>query len=393
MTDFSMEELRGKYDDLMDLIRRQEPTLADETFTLPISEYTDAERWKREVELLRRTPMLLGFSCDLPEPGHYWAMTRVGIPLILTRDKSGQIRLLINACRHRGATVIKEGRGQQPRFSCAYHAWTFGLDGKLLAVPENKIFGEVDKEKYGLTELAVEERGGIIWGMLTPGVPLDLDESLGAELNDLLIKHQVERFHTVEVVEMPGANWKLAFEGNCESYHFPAVHSATLGTFTYPNIMTHKKYGRHALHTTPAFGIEECDPTSRMDLERYVQMSYMLFPSTILSFASDTALGEASKTEVVSRIFMNQVLPGDTAETSMTISRTLVNAPFVGTPIEEVTRKWARGSHDAVLYEDYPIVDSSQTTLLSGAQDHFIFGRNELMIHHMHRSLHAAMGE
>lgn len=128
---------------------------------------------------------MLAFSTEFPEPGSYWAMTRVDVPMILTRLKYGEVRQFINACRHRGPKVIDEGQGKQPRFTCVHHAWTYGLDGKLLALPESRIFGDIDKNCYGLTELAVEERAGLNWGILTPGLGLDLDKFLGPEMDQL----------------------------------------------------------------------------------------------------------------------------------------------------------------------------------------------------------------
>lgn len=394
MSGFTDAELYEDYRDILDHLERAEPTMAEDILKIPVSEYTDKDRWEREVKMFRTTPMLLAFASDLPEPGSYWAMTRVGIPLLLTRLQSGEVRLFINACRHRGARVVDEGQGRQLRFTCIYHAWTFGLDGKLLALPENRIFGNVDKNDYGLTELAVEERAGIIWAVLTPGQTLNLDDFLGEELDALLRKSQFERFQSIQLVELPAANWKITYEGNLESYHFASLHAKSFASFTFPNVMTTKRLGSHLRNITPVVGIKECDPSSRADLQRYVQTSYSFFPSTIASFASDTAFGGGEKSaEVVARIFMNQVLPGDAPNTSITISRTLVSVPFVGTPIEEATRAWAHSSHETVRTEDYPVVQGTQATLLSGAQEYLTFGRNEIAIHHFHDAVRQSLGE
>lgn len=111
MIGFEHAELRSYYDELMELIARKEPTLAPDILKVPVTDYTDRERWEREVKLLRTTPMMLALSSELPEPGSYWAMTRLGVPMLLTRLKSGEVRLFINACRHRGAKVVEEGKG------------------------------------------------------------------------------------------------------------------------------------------------------------------------------------------------------------------------------------------------------------------------------------------
>jgi hypothetical protein len=396
MIGFDHAELRSYYEGLMELLARKEPTLAPDILEVPVTEYTDRDRWEREVNLLRTTPMMLALSSELPEPGSYWAMRRLGVPMILTRLKSGEVRLFINACRHRGAQVVEDGKGKQPRFTCIYHAWTYGLDGKLLALPENRIFGDVDKSCLGLTELAVEERAGLIWGMLTPGTPLGLDEYLGPQMADLLAKCRLDRFKVVNQIELPAANWKLAFEGYCESYHFISLHAKSFGSFVIPNVLQFDSFNSHTRFVTPVLGIEQnCDPSSINDLKRYVQLAFTLFPTTFFAFASDAAFaGEREAgVEPVERIFINQVLPGDSPETSITISRTVVSTDFIGTPIEHETRHWSMMTHKTVREEDYPVVQSTQETLLSGAQDHFTVGRNEIAIHHLHHTLREALGD
>lgn len=396
MIGFEHAELRSQYDAIMELLARKEPTLAPDILKVPVTDYTDRDRWEREVKLLRNSPMMLALSNELPGPGTYWAMTRIGVPLLLTRLKTGEVKLFINACRHRGAKVVEEGQGKQPRFTCIYHAWTYGLDGKLLALPENRIFGEVDKSCYGLTELAVEERAGLIWGMLTPDVPLGLDAYLGQEMTDLLAKCRLDRFKIVNQIELPAANWKLAFEGYCESYHFISLHAQSFGSFVIPNVLKFDRLHNHTQFLTPVLGIEEhCDPSSSDDLRRYVQLAFTCFPTTFFAFASDAAFtGEREVgVEPVERIFINQVLPGETPETSVTISRTVVSADFVGKPIEEETRHWSMMTHKTVREEDYPVVQSTQETLLSGAQKYLTVGRNEIAIHHLHQRLREALGD
>lgn len=394
MSGFEHAELRGYYDELMGLLAEKAPTLAPDIFKIPLTDYTDPDRWSREVDMFRTTPMILAFSTEL-EPGSYWAMTRVGIPVILTRLKSGEVRLFINACRHRGARVIEDGKGRQPRMTCIYHAWTYGLDGSLLALPENRIFGDVDKSCYGLTQLAVEERHGIIWGILTPGKPLDLDAHLGPEMSDLLAKSRLDRFQVVNQIALPAANWKLTLEGYFETYHFASLHAKSFGSFVYPNILSFAHFGRHTRFLTPALGIEKCDPSSTAELKRYVQLAFTCSPSSFFAFASDTAFSQAREagSEPVERLFINQVLPGDSPGTSITISRTMVSGDFIGTAIEAETRNWSTTTHQVVKDEDYPVVQSAQGTLGSGAQDHFTFGRNEIAIHHLHSTIRNVLGD
>lgn len=394
MQGYEYSELRTCYDQLMELLERKEPTLAPDVMKIPVEEYTDPDRWQREVEMFRTTPAMLAFSGELPEPGSHLAITRAGVSVVLTRLKTGEVRMFINACRHRGAKVVPDGAGSGPRMTCPYHAWTFGLDGKLLAIAERENFGDVDKDCLGLVALPVEERAGLIWGILTPGIKLDLDEFLGPEMSALIEKAAYHRFKLVSRVEMPAANWKLADEGYRESYHLGPLHPTTLSSFMYPSIMKFEKLGIHTRFFTPALGIKECDPSSMDDLRRNVQIAITLFPSTEISFASDTAFSaDRNGREPHTRIFSNQVWPGDSPDKSITVSRTLIDVEFVGTPMEEEIRNWAAMSHKLVREEDYPMVQTTQDSLKSGGLEYFVIGRNEIGVQHLHEALHQWFGE
>lgn len=394
MAGFEYSELLSYYNDLMELMGRKAPTLAPDVMKVPVINYTDPDRWEREVEMFRTTPVMLAFSVELAEPGSYWAMTRVGVPIILTRLKTGDVRMFINTCRHRGAKVVPDGQGKGARMTCPYHAWTYDLDGKLLSIAEREMFGDIDKNCYGLTELAVEERAGLIWGILTPGLPLDLDEFLGPEMNSLIEKFQLETFQVVNREEMPAANWKLVDEGFRESYHLPFLHANTLGSFMIPYVMKFNSVGLHTHFLTPALGIDKCDPSSFNDLKRHVQISLTMFPSTEISIASDAAFsGRGSDAEPIRKIFSNQVWPGDSPDKSLTISRTLTDTDFIGTPLEKEIRHWSTMSHQLVREEDYPLVQTAQDALKSGGQEHLTIGRNEIGVQHLHRALAMRLGE
>ncbi|WP_176599152.1 MULTISPECIES: aromatic ring-hydroxylating oxygenase subunit alpha [Sphingobium] len=393
MRGYELSELRTYYDNLIELLDRKGPTLAHDVMKIPVKEYTDPDLWQREVEMFRTTPAMLAFSGELPEPGSYLAITRAGVSVVLTRLKTGEVRMFINACRHRGAKVVPDGSGSGPRMTCPYHAWTFGLDGKLLAIAERENFGEVDKNCLGLIALPVEERAGLIWGILTPGVKLDLDEFLGPEMSEAIEKADYGRYRLASRVEMPAANWKLTDEGFRESYHLGPLHPTTLSSFMYPSIMKFEKMGLHTRFYTPALGIRECDPSSIEDLRRNVQIAVTLFPSTEISFASDTAFSSGPEgREPHTRIFSNQVWPGDAPDKSITISRTLIDVEFVGTPLEEEIRNWSANSHNLVRTEDYPMVQTTQDNLRAPGQEYFVIGRNEIGVQHLHESLHEYFG-
>ncbi len=73
-----------------------------------MQEYRDEEVWHREREVLfKRLPLLLGFTCEVSKPGDYKAVDAMGVPVLISRGKDGQLRAFINICRHRAANIVR----------------------------------------------------------------------------------------------------------------------------------------------------------------------------------------------------------------------------------------------------------------------------------------------
>src|SRR6185369_8513800 len=212
---------------------------------LPADTYTDPARWAREVEMVfKRLPLLVGFTAEMPRAGDYKAMDFVGVPLLVTRGRDGTVRAFLNVCAHRGAPVAPTGHGSAGRFTCPYHGWTYANDGKLIGIADRAKFGDIDASCRNLTQLPCEERAGLIFAVLTPGMPLDLEGFLGGMLEEL--RHfKLETWHYHGHREIAGANWKVAYDGYLEGYHFATLHSATLLPKTIPDVMQFKAYGPH----------------------------------------------------------------------------------------------------------------------------------------------------
>ena len=380
---FKPERVRPLFARMVDHVEREEPTLAADVMRIPVSDYYDRERWETEVEqIFRRKPLLLAITGELRTPGSYRAMTIAGVPILLTRLRSGEVRMFVNACRHRGVPVVPDGDGNANRFTCVYHAWTYAADGRLIGLPEQEMFGDIEKSCYGLTPLAVEERNGMIWGVLTPGVALDLDEWLG-EMGGILDNTGLEEFDIFERVELDSNNWKITWEGYIETYHFASLHKDSFSAFILPNLTVCDSFGKHFRFCVPVRGIEQfIDRESSDDeLQQYLQQSFMLFPATQLSF------GYVPPEVPVSRILMSQVFPGDTPERSKTVLRILVNRDVRGTPYEEETQRWCDVVLGTVKNEDYPVIKTIQSTLRSKGNEFFTIGRNEIGIHLMHQEI------
>ena len=107
------------------------------SLTLPQKYYTSQEMFQREQQrIFRKYWLCAGHQGRIPDPGDYFLLSIFNESLIILRDKQGQVRAFYHVCRHRGTRICEEGEG---RFSgsmqCSYHAWTYGLDGKLIGAP------------------------------------------------------------------------------------------------------------------------------------------------------------------------------------------------------------------------------------------------------------------
>ena len=198
---------------------------AVQTKTIPWSWYTDPAVLRLESErIFRRSWQYVGRQDEVAEGGSFVA-TRVGdVPVVLVRDEEGTLRAFLNVCRHRGSLVC-EGEGRRATLQCPYHAWTYGLDGKLIAAPRFSREGGRDAEDLGLVPLQVDTWGPLVF--VNPDEDsAPLDELLGdipdriAEAGVDLDRLRFLRRYEYEIA----ANWKISAENFLECYHCPVAH-------------------------------------------------------------------------------------------------------------------------------------------------------------------------
>ncbi len=227
--------------DQSDLERVQQPV--DRARGLPNPAYVSGEVF----DLERRTVFFaswtgIGFAKDIPRAGDVRPISFAGMPLLSVRDADGTVRVFQNSCRHRGMILVDTPTRTRGVIRCPYHSWGYGLDGSLKATPHvggpgvNRHAG-MDPAELGLIEFPSHVWRDVIF------VNIDGDAAPFAKSAAPLIERwrDLDRplYHggsdssfSLEVA----ANWKLAAENYCESYHLPWVHP---GLNTYSRLEDH----------------------------------------------------------------------------------------------------------------------------------------------------------
>lgn len=149
-------------------------------FQIPVAAYTDQARLEAERRLLRSLPMPVAHVSQVQSAGSCLVHDALGVPILITRNREGELRAMLNVCRHRGTRLLEDAGFCNVRkgFHCRYHGWTYDLDGNLTQVPREELFPALDKRALSLRSLPVTERFGFVWVVATPGADHDFDAFL-----------------------------------------------------------------------------------------------------------------------------------------------------------------------------------------------------------------------
>jgi choline monooxygenase len=196
-----------------------------ETSTIPWSWYSDPAVLLLERErVFRHTWQYAGRADQVTEPGTFFTSDAGGVPVVVVRDREGVLRAFLNVCRHRGSLVC-EGEGHRETLQCPYHAWTYGLDGKLSSAPRADRERGFDRDALGLERLPVDSWGPFVF-VNPDSDAAPLAETLG-ELPELVAGAGLDvdalRFHHRSHSEYE-ANWKVCAENFLECYHCQVAH-------------------------------------------------------------------------------------------------------------------------------------------------------------------------
>ena len=192
--------------------------------TLPFDWYTDPELLRLEQErIFRRAWQYVGHAGQLAEPASFFTSAAGLVPIVVTRTREDELKAFVNVCRHRGFQVA-QGEGKRETLQCAYHAWTYGLDGQLRAAPRADREPDFDPAELSLLPVQVDAWGPFVFVNPDRSAP-PLAEALGRlpELLAEVVDVEALTFHHRASSELE-TNWKVACENFLECYHCATAH-------------------------------------------------------------------------------------------------------------------------------------------------------------------------
>ena len=225
---------------MITVFRKTAETFAAGAKTLAQQYFVSPEVFAEEQDrIFSRQWVLVGHQSQLAEAGDYFVAEVANECLIIVRDKGGEVHGFYNVCRHRGTRLREARNGHLSAIQCPYHAWTYGLDGRLIGAPHMDQVPDFDKGDYSLhaVNLALWE-GLIFMNLADAGTRLRSEATARQALGDFISLERwfapltgkfshwnLPKLRTAKRIEYDvKANWKLMFENYSECYHCPGVH-------------------------------------------------------------------------------------------------------------------------------------------------------------------------
>jgi glycine betaine catabolism A len=200
--------------------------------TLPGPAYTDPAAFGREQEMIfERLWFCAARSAEIVQPGSFRVVQVGRESVLIIRGHDGALRAFLNVCRHRGSRLCGEESGQVRRnLRCGYHAWTYGLDGRLVAAPNLAKMADIDRDAYGLIRVGLREWLGYAWVCVADEPPSFGDTVIAEVTGRLGDPAAIGHYRTEElavgrrITYQVAANWKLIIENFMECYHCATIH-------------------------------------------------------------------------------------------------------------------------------------------------------------------------
>lgn len=353
------------------------------------SEFTDPVLAARERDLVfGRVPTIIAHSSEIPKTFDFKNVRMPRNQVIITRQRDGSVKALVNLCRHRGALLEDEPCGKRRLFSCPYHRWSYDIDGTLRTITRDNTVGELERQELSLIELPCEERHGFIWVVDQVGAEIDVAAWLGPEMDEILAGYHLEDLHCVreEGFEEP-VNWKIMQDAFLDGYHIQYAHPNTAGKIIHTNVMAFEDFGAHCRFVAPRKTIDrflEEDPGDR-SLVNYVTETHFLGPNSTLLKQPD-------------HFQLLTFRPHHESPTHSVMEMRLIvpSAERADMDPERWERLWEKNWQillDVLHAEDFPVLRNSQKGMSSRNAGPMVLGRNEVANHLFRRTIHRLLSE
>ncbi|RKL67076.1 3-phenylpropionate dioxygenase [Salipaludibacillus neizhouensis] len=252
---------------------------------LPQWVITDPDIYELELEkIFSKKWQFLGHETELKENGDFVTRWMVNDPVLMVKNKKGEIKAYLNSCSHRGTQLCTADRGKKKTFTCPYHGWSYNLDGDLVGiVAGNKIYGEeMVKDDWGLRPIPrVESYRGMIFGCLDSEA-----ETLEDYLGDMKWYFDMmlgRSDNGMEVIGLPQrwvakANWKSTQENfSADPYHVQTTHRSTVEMGISPEDPLYASYG-HQIVMNDGHGLNVITSKTGRSKSAFQSMPQSMWP-------------------------------------------------------------------------------------------------------------------
>lgn len=368
-------------------------TILNDGRVVAASFWSDAQHDAEREAIFRRSWLYMVREEEVPAPGDF-VVRDVAIcatSVLIVRGKDCVLRAFHNVCRHRGMSVADGPCGNTDAFRCPYHSWTFGLDGRLKAVPNQRRFPGLDPAELGLAPIVLDIHAGFVFINLDPRPALSLAEFLGGIAPFLEATTLAPFSHVDTLSAVVPANWKAGLDPQIEGYHVGTVHALTIREISVTPANPFSEFRKIAFAGPHAVGWSHGNPDWKPRPERIVQAFAVQTLGSLAGRVGGEGYPDAGIPASLA-IFPNLMIhPGaggwfTQQHWPLTPQSHRWTAHYYYHPPVTASERFAIAqattfARDSGM-EDFLLMDRQQTGLASGAMDTFLYGEAEMLPRH-----------